>query len=73
MVSAPALPSSRLSPSLPSSTFFRALPVPSMSPLPVRVRFSRLAPSTKLTELSTVSFPPLASSSVTVSPALSTM
>ena len=44
-VSAPVPPSSRLLPLLPVMTLASSLPVPAMLPLPVRVRFSTLAPS----------------------------
>ena len=45
MVSAPAPPSSVLLPLLPVMTLASPLPVPLMLALPVRVRFSTLAPS----------------------------
>ena len=81
MVSAPAPPSSvslppppvsTLMPLLPVMTLASPLPVPLMLALPVRVRFSTLAPSVKLTDDCTVSVPAL-SASVTTSPTLSTM
>ena len=52
---------------LPSS-----LPVPSILASPVRDKVSTWSPSVKLTELNTVSSP-FSKSSITVSPALSTM
>ncbi|PNA86989.1 hypothetical protein C1X66_10825 [Pseudomonas sp. MPR-R3B] len=55
MVSRPAPPLSTLLPLLPVSTLFRALPTPLRLSLPVRVRFSRLAPRVQLTEERTVS------------------
>jgi hypothetical protein len=61
IASAPAPPSRRFAPVLPVSTLSSALPVPLMSAVPVRTRFSTLAPSAWLIELSTVSVPWLAS------------
>ena len=61
-VSLPPAPFSVLIPLLPVMTLARLLPLPSMSALPVSVRFSRSGPSVKLTLASTVSTPPVSSS-----------
>ena len=71
--SAPRPPSSRLFPALPVSTLSSSLPVALvlLLLLPVRTRFSMLAPSVKLTAERTRSLPSPVNS-VTRSPALST-
>ena len=58
MVSAPAPPLRMLAAPLPVRMLASALPVPLIAAAPVRVRFSTLAPSVKVTELCTVSVPP---------------
>jgi hypothetical protein len=66
IVSAPPAPFKILAASLPVMTLARALPVPLIAAVSVKIRFSTLLPRVKLTELLTVSIPP-AAASVTVS------
>ena len=70
MVSLPVPPFRVLLPELPVSVLASVLPVPLMLPRPVRVRFSTLVPSVKLTLALTVSVPPLLVPSVTTSPVI---
>ncbi len=56
-VSLPPRPERELFPALPVRMFASSLPVPLMFPGPVSVRFSKLAVSVRVSEVSTVSVP----------------